>query len=149
MFENDLKLTKIPTKIKDKDQFEKVKEALYEHYDYMKTLFLSLACDSAYPAINKQDFDIFALTCRLHERPNVDEAKINLQREGALVKNEMTKKIADGTAKNDMLRFQFLETIFRLAELSYQGDIKADTGKEEKGRGTSKKKKGSGKIYLF
>jgi len=47
-----------------------------------------------------------------------------LQREGALQKNEMVRKIADGMTKNDMLRFQFLEVIFRLAELCYQGEIK-------------------------
>lgn len=149
MFENDLRLTKISAKVKDKDQLEKVKESLYEHYEFIKMLFLSLSCDSAYPAVNRTDFDIFALTCRLQERVNVDEAKINLQREGSLVKNELTKKIADGTTKNDMLRFQFLEVIFRLAELCYQGEIKTDNDKNEKTRSSGKKKKGSGKIYLF
>lgn len=149
MFENDLRLTKIPAKIKDKDQFEKVKEALFDHYTYIKNLFLHLTCDSTYPAVNKQDFDIWSLRCGLHERPNVDEAKINLQREGALVKNELTKKITEGLAKNDMLRFQFLEVCFRLAELCYQGDIKTDASKDEKARTPGKKKKGNGKIYLF
>ena len=126
MFENDLKLTKIPTKIKDKDQFEKVKTTLLEFYDYIRMMFLMHSCDSSYPAINRTDFDYWAITCNLTLRPGVDEAKINLQREGALVKNEQTKKISEGTTKNDMLRFQFLECIFRLAELCYGTEIKQE-----------------------
>jgi len=82
-----------------------VKVALHEHYDYIRNLFLVLSCDSSYPAVNRTDFDIWALNCELTSKPGVDEAKINLQREGALVKNELTKKISDGTTKNDMLRF--------------------------------------------
>ena len=117
MFHNDIKLTKIPSKIKDKDQLDKVKTALLELYPKIKNMFLVLSCDSQYPAVNKQDFDVWALSCRFQDRPNVDEAKINLQREGSIVKNENTKRIE--TAKNEMLRFQFLECIFRLAELCY------------------------------
>lgn len=127
MFENDLRLTKIPQKIKDKDQFQKVKVALSENYDYIRMMFLMHSCDSSYPAINRNDFDYWAITCNLISKPGVDEAKINLQREGALVKNEQTKKISDGTTKNDMLRFQFLEVIFRLTELCYGSEIKQES----------------------
>lgn len=90
-------------------------------------MFLTLSCDSSYPAINRTDFDIWCSNCSYQSRPGVDEAKINLQREGSLVKNELTKKISDGTTKNDMLRFQFLEVIFRLAELCYQNEIKQES----------------------
>lgn len=145
MFENDLRLTKIPAKIKDKDQLAKVKQALLELYPQIKNVFLCLSCDSQYPAINKQDFDIWAGHCRLLERPGVDDAKINLQREGSIVKNELTKRI--DTAKNEMLRFQFLEVVFRLAELCYQNDIKTDSGNPNAPK-NAKKKKG-GKIYMF
>lgn len=78
MFYNDLKLTKIPNKIKDKDQLEKVKHALLELYPTIKNMFLALSVEGQYPAINKQDFDIWALNCRFQDRPNVDEAKVNL-----------------------------------------------------------------------
>jgi len=53
-----LRLTKIPVKIKDKDQFAKVKAELFEHYAYIKNMFLVLSYDSTYHALNKQDFDI-------------------------------------------------------------------------------------------
>ena len=46
MFYNDLKLTKIPNKIKDKDQLDKVKHALLELYPTIKNMFLVLSCDS-------------------------------------------------------------------------------------------------------
>ena len=46
MFHNDIKLTKIPSKIKDKDQLEKVKHALLELYPTIKNMFLVLSCDS-------------------------------------------------------------------------------------------------------
>ena len=107
-------------------------------------MFLMLACNSQYPAVNKQDFDIWALHCKFQDRPHVDEAKVNLQREGSIVKNDMTKKI--DTAKNEMLRFQFVEVIFRLAELCYQNDIKQD---DKSGSKSSTKKKKGGKIYMF
>ena len=80
MFENDLKITKIPQKIKDKykDQLEKVKTAMFDLYPTIKNMFLMLSCNGQYPAINKQDFDIWALQCRFQDRPHVDEAKVNL-----------------------------------------------------------------------
>lgn len=68
-------------------------------------MFLALSCDSSYPAINRTDFEIWCTNCGFDKRPGVDLAKLNLQREGSLVKNELTKKIADGSTKNDMLRF--------------------------------------------
>ena len=46
-----------------------------------------------------------------------------------------------------MLRFQFLECIFRLAELVYQNDIKLDGGAGPKNNAPKKKK--GGKIYMF
>lgn len=116
-------------------------------------MFLVLTCDSVYPAINRQDFDIWALSCRFADRPNVDEAKINLKRESSVVRNEMTKNLKLDITKNDMLRFQFLECVFNLAQLCFEGDIKTDSGKGESSigspTGTKSKKKKSGKIYLF
>ena len=119
-------MTRIPAKIKDKykDQLDKVRTALFELYPKIIGMYLILSCEGQYPAINKQDFDIWATNCGFHNRPGVDEAKVNLQREGSIVKNELTKRI--DTAKNEMLRFQFMESIFRLAELCYQNDIKMD-----------------------
>ena len=47
MFENDLKITKIPQKIKDKykDQLDKVKTAMLDLYPTIKNMFLMLSCN--------------------------------------------------------------------------------------------------------
>ena len=52
MFENDFRLTKIPKIVKDKDQLQKVKTSLLEHYAFIKNMYLALTCNSVYPAIN-------------------------------------------------------------------------------------------------
>ena len=41
----------------------------------------------------------------------------------------MTKNMKLDITKNDMLRFHFLEVIFNLTQLCYEGDIKTDDSK--------------------
>ena len=71
MFENDFRLTKIPKIVKDKDQLQKVKTSLLEHYAFIKNMYLALTCNSVYPAINQADYLYWIQMCRFLEKPHV------------------------------------------------------------------------------
>lgn len=144
MFENDFRLTKIAKLVKDKDQLAKVKAALLENYEYIKNTYLYLSFDSHYPCINQQDYIYWTQCCAFLDKAHVQQAELDTQVIASTFKTDLSKRIE--CAKGEVLRFEFLEVVFRLAQLCYKHEIKDDSAAGSNSR--SKKKKG-GKLYLF
>ena len=146
-FENDWRLTKIPKLIKDKEELSRVKAYLCSIYPRLKNMFLAMACESAYPNFSSNDYSAWCTRCNFKSKePQVSSADIEVVQVGACVKNEQGKKIEG--AKGEMMRFEFLELIVRMAQLLYKpelGDAPAGAkAKDDK----AKKPKKSAKIGL-
>ena len=87
-FENDWRLTKIPKLIKDKDELSKVKSYLCSIYPRLKNMFLTMACDSAYPNFSFNDYQVWCQKCKFESKEQVTHADLQNVLVGACVKNE-------------------------------------------------------------
>ena len=139
MFEFDYNLTKISKIIKDKETIAQLKNTLRGLFPMLKNIYLSMVCDSVYPNLNLNDFLIFASKLDLFNRPGIANAEIENLFIASIFKTDVTKKIEVG--KNEMMRFEFIELIVRMAMLLYRNEITPVGGSG----GSASKKKGSAK----
>ena len=120
-FENDWRLTKIPKLVKDKEELHRVKVYLGSIYPRLKNMFLALACDSAYPNFSFNDYSVWCQKCTFLNKEQVGLADLDNVLVGACVKTDQSKKIEG--AKGEMMRFEFLECLVRMAQLLYKSEL--------------------------
>ena len=120
-FENDWALTKIPKLVKDKEELERVKELLKGEYPRLKNMWLAMTCDSSYPNFSFNDYAVWCQSCKFLPKEGVSLADLDTAQISAGVKTEKSKKIEG--AKSELMRFEFLELIVRLAMLLYKSEL--------------------------
>ena len=114
-------MTKLPKKI-EKEDLQKVKDAFLELYPKIKNLFATLTVDSSYPTFNGNDYVVFLQVCNFGapsaiNPDGIKQALLDNILTATSVRSEAAKHIEG--SKSQTMRFEFLETIYRLAELIY------------------------------
>ena len=120
-FENDWKLTKVPKLVKDKEELEQIKELLKGEYPRLKNMWLAMTCESSYPNVSSNDYAVWCQRCNFLSKEGVSGAELDTVQISACVKTEKSKKIEG--AKGEMMRFEFLELLVRMAMLLYKNEL--------------------------
>jgi hypothetical protein len=60
------------------EEYEKIKDLLYEHYVRIMNIFVYYSGASSYPTIGMNDFTSFATTCKILDHDNIGLAQLDL-----------------------------------------------------------------------
>ena len=122
--EQDLEYGKIGRLFKkDEDQFEQVKDVLYNHFERLNNIFLAYAGASSWPTISMNDFTSFANQCKLLDQKYINLSALDLL---FVATNVSTNKYVQ-SAERDLNRYEFIELMVRTAIFRYLDTKLADT----------------------
>lgn len=115
MFALDFKYTKIKKIYKgDPAQVEKVKEILWKNFDKIKNIFLTGILTSEYPVITWNDFTLLSNKCKIPDKAcNVATV------DRIFIASNINQNIPGAQGDKDLVRYEFLEIIVRLANAKF------------------------------
>ena len=126
-FDEDINFGKIIRTIKkgsdQQEEFDRIKNLLFEHYVRIINIFTYYAGASSYPTIGMNDFTSFSTACKILDQENIGLAQLDL----LLVATCVSHHQFVNSANLDMQRYEFLEMIVRLANFRYKENGKVKT----------------------
>ena len=119
MFELDMKYSKIRKIFKSNtNEYEAVKKLLWTHYPKIKNVFLTKVLNSDYPIVSWNDFTVFCNKCKIPDAKTCNLATIDRIYIATNVNQNATGGAGQGD--KDLVRYEFLEIIVRLANAKYK-----------------------------
>lgn len=120
MFDLDFKYTKIKKVFKNNaNECEAVRSLLWKHFKQIKNIFLTSILNSEYPVISWNDFTIICNKCKIPDNKACNLATIDR----IYIATNVNQNIQGAQGDRDLVRYEFLEIIVRIANAKYK-----DTG---------------------
>ena len=119
MFDLDIKYSKIRKIFKtNTNDFEAVKRLLWTNYTKIKNVFLTAVLHSDYPIVSWNDFTLFCNKCKIPDSKSCNLATIDR----IYIATNVNQNAPGGGSQGDkdLVRYEFLEIIVRLANAKYK-----------------------------
>ena len=120
MFELDMKYSKIRKIFKtNNNDYEAVKKMLWNNFPKIKNVFLTCLVHSEYPIVSWNDFTVFCNKCKITDNKSCNLATIDRIYIATNV-NQNAGAGGNSQGDKDLVRYEFLEIIVRLANAKYK-----------------------------
>jgi hypothetical protein len=120
IFEMDFKYTKIKKIFKNHaHECESVKNLLWKNFEKIKNVFLTAILNSEYPVVSWNDFTIICNKCKIPDNKACNLSTIDR----IFIATNVNQNVNGAQGDRDLVRYEFLEIIVRIANTKYK-----DTG---------------------
>lgn len=116
-FELDFKYTKIRKIFKNHvGEFEAIKALLWKNYEKLKNIFLTAILNSEYPVVSWNDFTIICNKCKIPDNKACNLSTIDR----IFIATNVNQNVNGAQGDRDLVRYEFLEIIVRIANSKYK-----------------------------